>query len=65
MSSECENISTYAPLIVTGSLFIISEVLTFVPEKYVKARGILQFLVLLGRRFMTPKGSENQILLPS
>ena len=33
-------------------LFILSEILTFVPKKYVKARGVLKIIINIMGRFL-------------
>lgn len=46
-------IITYTPLIISGGLLIISEILPFIPDKYVKAKGILQLIVQTGQKILT------------
>lgn len=60
---ECTYTSEYGPPIVLGVLWVISEGLSFVPEKYVKANSILQLLTTLLSKAFTKKPVSDQELL--
>jgi hypothetical protein len=41
---NCTTITQYIAPIVLGSLWIISEILSYIPNQYIKSNGVLQLL---------------------
>lgn len=50
----------YGPPVVLGGLWLLSEGLSYVPEKYVKANGILQIITGLLSKFFTKRTQTRE-----
>jgi hypothetical protein len=62
MSDSCpvDELSSYIPISVLGALFVASELVGYIPEKYVKSSNVTQFLydVLMRIARKQPMGKE-------
>ena len=60
---DCTLTSQYGPPVVLGSLWLISEGLSYVPEKYIKANSILQIVTSLLSKMFTKRVNGEESLL--
>lgn len=62
MNCPTDYITGTVPGVVLGVLFVVSEAMALLPEKYSKYKGILQFIIKVGASYVISKKTTEKEL---